>query len=155
MPVPIRPIINVDKGDSRSTFDYSFLADAYVNSLSAPSKTHKLAASNNDAELLFKIWQVSEKREDGSLCIDGCDITSSEILRLKSRGILSGGVTDINLTKKGKAMITVLALSEPNRFEKNSKEKSYREILANMDKKNKGGYRIPKFASNNNNNIRL
>jgi serine protease inhibitor len=78
-----------------------------------------------------------------------------DIIRLKSRGLITGGVNEVNFTKRGKIVITTMSLSEPNKFQTNATEKSYKEILASMDKKNKKGYRIPKFATNNSNNIRL
>ena len=48
-----------------------------------------------------------------------------------------------------------MALGEVNRFEKSRQDKPYNEILAGLSKKNKPGYRVPKYASSCSNNIRL
>lgn len=138
MPVPISRIPD-NKKDSLSSIDYSFL-------LTMPEPKKTVLASNKDADLLFEIWSGG-----GST-----NVAQKDVMRLKAMGfILTNNDGKVEFTKKGKVVITTMALGEESSFEKNSSPKKYTEILASMDKKNKTGYRIPKFATNNNNNLRL
>ena len=70
-------------------------------------------------------------------------------------GFISSVNDEIKITKKGKVIITTMALGEENAFNKKKTPKKYTEILASMNKRNKPGYRIPKFASDNNNRLDL
>ena len=70
-------------------------------------------------------------------------------------GFLTGGVDEVKLTRSGKIVITTMALGEVNSFAKAKQQKSYTEILASMDKRGKKGYRIPKYAANTSNNLKL
>ena len=60
----------------------------------------------------------------------------------------------LEITKRGKTIITTMALGEPNKFETSKQQKSYTEILASMDKRGKKGYRTPKYAASNSLNLR-
>ena len=152
MPVPINLIKDLDKSFFKGV-DLSMLTP-YINKPVEGFK--KLAsASNEDANLLFQIWSSSQKSVDGEYFRISSDVNPKDILKLKTRGLLSGGNDALKFTKKGKMVITVMALSEPSKFEKQTVSKNYSEILASMDKRGKPGYRVPKFASNNNNCLNL
>jgi hypothetical protein len=152
MPVPIKAI--PDHGDQgRASLDYSFLEN-YVEQI--PKKKNKfVAASNNDAKLLFDIWAKGEKQDKPDTFKVDPDISSKDILRLKTYGLLTGGTEVVKLTTKGKMIVSTMALAEPNRFEKKRQEKPYNEILADMNKSGKPGYRTPKYAANTSNNMDL
>lgn len=149
MPVPIRSI--PDMPTNNLTIDYSFL-------LSIPEPKKKVLASNKDAELLFKIWSNGEKENNSEIIKlnESLGVNRRDIVRLKTMGLIStSGDDKIEFTKKGKVVISTMALGEESAFEKNRTQKNYTEILASMDKRGKQGYRIPRFATNNNNNLRL
>jgi len=146
MPVPIRLIPDKPR---RDTIDYSFL----INVPSSPSNK-KVTASNKDADVLFQIWHTSRKNSDDTYTPNS-SIDSEDIKRLKSRGFLVGTSDNLEFTKRGKLIVTTMALGEPNKFGNEKQQKPYTEILASMDKRGKKGYRIPKYATNNSNNIRL
>lgn len=152
MPVPVNRI---------SDFGKSFFKDIDLSVLmpyvDKPVEGFKklAAASNDDANLLFQIWSSSQKSDDGESFKVASDVTSKDILKLKTRGLISGSTDSIQFTKKGKMVITVMALSEPSKFEKLITGKKYNEILASMDKRGKPGYRVPKFAANNNNCLKI
>ena len=148
MPVPIMLIPDKSQKQDKYVIDYSFLGAP----IEAPKK--KVMASNKDANLLFDLWSKSEKIGGDTFNLDS-SAESKDVLRLKARGFLTGSLREVTLTRKGKMVVTTMALSEPNRFSKDKKQKDYNEILASMDKRGKKGYRIPKFATNNNNNLRL
>lgn len=149
MPVPIKLI--TDKRKDNSGIDYSFL-------FNSPSPEKKIvSASNKDASLLFELWSQGEKDgiTDSIKILPSANITSKDILRLKSLGFIVGDVSEVRFTRKGKMVITTMALGEVSQFEKNRKQKNYTEILASMSKRNKKGYRIPKFAANGSNCLNL
>lgn len=147
MPIPIRFVKDEEKGNIG--VDYSMLLTQPIQ------KT--ITASNKDASLLFELWEKSEKSNKPNVVkIDpSSKISSSDILRLKSMGLITSNQNEIEFTKKGRIIITTMSLGESSNFEKNKKKKSYTEILASMSKSNKKGYRTPKFASNNSNNLNL
>jgi len=140
MPVPIRPIPDSQRDDS-SKIDFSFLTNLAPGDSLPKKKT--VQASNNDASLLFKIWASSEKDPSNHTVKISKDmeITSRELMRLKTMGFLTGGAEEVTFTRKGKIIITTMALGETNKFEKSRQEKSYTEILASMSKRGKTGYR--------------
>jgi hypothetical protein len=142
MPIPIKPI------EDNNHIDYSFLLNSYV-----PSTSKKVFASDNDASLLFKMWAKND--QDKIKVSELKDVNARDISRLKTMGFIVADNDEIKLTKKGRIIITTMALGEVNQFEKKKQEKKYTEILASMDKRGKKGYRIPKYATNNDNNIRL
>ena len=152
MPVPIRYIADKGRGES-NPMDFSIL----LNFTPAPTpKKKKITASNKDAALLYELWDRAERTGEDTLNVNSLNgINSKDILRLKTRGFISGGSEEVKVTKKGKYVITVMALNEPSQFEAKRIEKGYNEILADMSKRGKPGYRIPKFATNNYNNLRL
>ncbi len=155
MPVPIKLVHDDSHNDSGGcgNIDYSFLANFDP---SMPDKKIMVTATNKDAELLYNLWACSEKTEDEKYTFRVDDaVDQKDIIRLKSRGLLTGGIDKVTLTRRGKAIIKTMALSEPSRFDQKRKSKSYNEILAEQSKKGKPGYRIPKYATNNNNCLRL
>jgi len=140
MAIPIRlnnPKMSNDTV-SMGNIDCSFLANIGI-----PDNTDKImiTSSDKDAELLFKLWMASEKINDDSFKVSA-SVDNKDIIRLKTRGFLTGNTEQVNFTKKGKKVITVMALGTGNNFEKTSKPKSYTEILASMDKRGKKGYRM-------------
>ena len=148
MPVPIQRIHEVvDKtaGDGNFYIDYSILINNF------PKESKKIVtASDEDAELLIKLWATSDKVSDNVYKIKNSKVTNDDILRLKSHGFLTGGTEEIKFTGKAKAVITTMALGESNALQKNVKKKHYTEIIASMSLKGKSGYRVPKIASNYN-----
>jgi len=152
MPVPIMRVPDKQQ-DKKTTMDYSFL----LNNPIAPKKT--VVASNRDASLLFDLWANGEKMADTVKIKPNPNVTSKDILRLKTLGFLTGDLNVIKFTRKGKLVITTMALGEKSQFEKNREQKSYTEILANMNKRGKKGFRIagsdPQFAVNTSNNMDL
>ena len=155
MPIPIAGIPDPsreDNGSNNSGVDYSFLTNYFT---SVPKKKNIVTASNRDASVLFDIWRKGEKTENNTIKVSDCHIDNNEILRLKTMGLISGMGDNIKITERGKRVITVMALGEVNKFEKSKQDKPYNEILAGLSKKDKPGYRIPKFANSSSNNLRL
>lgn len=149
MPIPIKPIN--DKGDVKNLFiDYSFL-------LQQPIKRKMVTASDKDASLLFELWSKGDRQESFDIVKvnSSIKINLQDLMRLKSMGFVIGYGDKIKFTKKGKLVITTMSLGEGSNFEKEKQEKKYTEILAEMSKRGKKGYRIPKFAVNNSNNLKL
>ena len=150
MPVPIKTVNDYSRESGKSGIDYSMF---FTNT---PSKK-TVIASNKDASLLFDLWTKCE-RGSGT---DDLKINSSikvdprDILRLKTMGFIQGSGDNVQFTRKGKIVITTMSLGEESQFDKKATQKSYTEILAGMSKKNKPGYRIPKFATNNDNHLDL
>jgi len=149
MPVPIRPKTQLQ--ESAQYLDYSFLA----NHMPIESKKKVVTASDQDANALMKIWMNAEKSNNKYQITSKLELSAREIMRLKANGFVVGNPNEVEFTDRGKKIITVMALGENNNFQNGKVDKSYKEILASMDKRGKDGYRIPKFASTNSNNIRL
>ena len=151
MPIPIK-FIN-DKEITKSTkIDYSFL-------FNQPPAKMKVTASDKDAQLLFELWSKGVKcQKEDTVKVDA-SIASKDIIRLKTMGFISGNKDEVQFTRKGKMVITTLSLSEQSAFERVKQTKSYTEILANMSKKGKKGYRMascdPKFDIHTGNNLNL
>lgn len=149
MPIPIRPFEN-NTTDSNRFVDYSFLAKQIIN-----NDKKKVTASNKDAELLMKIWLEAENKDNKFVISSDLNLSSRDIMRLKTYGLIAGSSNSLEITERGRKVITVMALGEGNKFEKGKKEKNYLEIMASMDKRGKDGYRIPKFCSSNSNNLNV
>lgn len=141
------------KKDPNTAIDYSFL----FNNPIPQKKT--VVASNKDASLLFELWASGEKVDDTIRIKPSKNITSKDILRLKTLGFLIGDLNTVKFTRKGKLVITTMALGETSQFEKNKESKTYTEILASMNKRGKKGFRMarkePKFSVNNSNSLDL
>jgi len=152
MPIPIMRLPDNQKEKS-TTMDYSFL----LNNPVPQKKT--VVASNKDASLLFELWENGEKVDDTIKVKPSENITSKDILRLKTLGFLAGDLNTIKFTRKGKMIIATMALGETSQFEKTKGSKSYTEILASMSKRGKKGFRMaseePKFSDNTSNNLDL
>ncbi len=148
MPVPIA-LMNDNYGvnENDSLFvDYSFLA----KDLSKQSSTLKtVLCSNTDASMLMDLWLNSKKLDNDKFEIYEDVIDKNTISQLKSRGLINTCGNQITFTSRGKRIITTMSLAENNKFLKNKKEKKYTEILAGMDKRNKPGYRMPRYAATN------
>ncbi len=150
MPVPIGRVPDNVRESKNIGMDYSFLFNA------PPVEKKTVTASNKDASLLLEIWSKGERMEKSdSIKIANINVPSRDIMRLKTMGFIMGDTSEVKFTKRGKIVITTMTLGEESAFEKNKVEKPYSEILASLSKKTKPGYRIPKFASNNNNNLNL
>ncbi|MFW5879493.1 MAG: hypothetical protein ACOCUV_01580 [bacterium] len=156
MPVPINSIsdIPISNGSPEKSYqvDYSFLA------INLPKKSDKkiVQASNRDADLLFEIWNMAEKSDSkDTFKINPSMATMRDVMRLKTLGLVKGSSNNVTFTERGKAVVSAMVMGETSSFEKNSKKKSYSEILASMDKRGKHGYRAPKYASCTSNNIDL
>jgi hypothetical protein len=155
MPVPIKPISDEGYSGNISNMDYSFLI---TDNITPPQK--KIVASDKDADLLFKIWEIGKSQGDNTICLGAdSDISQTDLLRLKSKGFLVGDSEKIKLTKRGRVVITTMALGEPNKFEVARRPKKYTEILASMDKRGKRGYRMasenPEMLINSSNSLNL
>jgi len=141
MPIPIG-LVNgkANKPEDNSFLDISFLSN-YM-----PKEAGKILASSSDkdADDLMKIWLNAEKVGSDIFEVKKVDIQNKDLLRLKSRGLISGGTDKVKFTSKGKTVIATMACGEKNKFLGDKKEKSYTEILASMDKRGKKGYRIAK-----------
>jgi hypothetical protein len=124
-----------------------------------PPKKKTVVASNQDASLLFELWKNGETIEDTVKINPSPSVTARDILRLKTLGFLMGDLQTIKFTRKGKMVITTMALGEKSQFENKREPKSYTEILASMNKRGKKGFRIagsePKYVVNGSNNLDL
>jgi hypothetical protein len=140
MPIPILPvnIKNEMVNENNKPLEISFLS----NSLSKESSFGSTMVSDKDADDVMKIWLNAKKIDQDTFEIKSINIDNNVLLRLKSRGLISGSTETIKLTSKGKSVIKTMSLGESNNFLKKRKEKSYTEILASMDKRGKKGYRI-------------
>ena len=150
MPVPIKPNSDYSRDKTSSGVDYSML-------FNMTPKKKTVTASNNDASILFDLWTKCERSNtpDELKISSSMQINPKDIMRLKALGFIQGSGDQVQFTKKGKIVITTMSLGEESQFDKKRQDKSYTEILASMSKKNKQGYRIPKFASDNNNHLDL
>lgn len=148
MPIPIRPVGNTgnqEENKVESQFDYSILLSGFPKT---DSNTRIVTASDSDASMLLELWARSEKTDKDMLKISKeSSLSSNDIIRLKSHGLITGGTEEVKLTGRGKAVITTMVLGENNNFLKDKKQKSYTEILASMSKKGKPGYRIPTISA--------
>ncbi len=154
MPLPIKYVPDLQREDKNYGIDYSFLVTQ-----PAPKKT--VTANNKDAALLFELWSKCErgKGPDDIKIGSSVPVNPRDLLRLKTMGFLAGAGDDLSFTRKGKLVITTMALGEESQFDKKATQKSYSEILASMNKRGKKGFRIagsdPKFATNNTNRLDL
>jgi len=148
MPIPIR-INNNNSGSDMGANESNIMIDFSVLMSDIPqeAKMQKVAASNKDAKLLFEIWSECEKENRDTFKIASTGINSRDLIRLKTLGFIHGNLETVTFTTKGKTVVCTMALGEPNKFEQARQDKSYSEILASMDKRNKPGYRTPKYAS--------
>lgn len=150
MPAPIKPIRDNenDKGYNGMIMDYSFLAN-----LQQSENKKVVIASNSEADAIVKIWTSGEKTGENKYNIANSNISKSDIIKLKSKGLIEGDDNNVAFTNRGRTVITTMALGENNAFLKGQNKKSYKEILASMDKKGKSGYRVPKFSSDTSNGL--
>ena len=152
MPIPIRPMKENERDYNGLAMDYSFLATVKLES---ESNKKIVEASNMEADSIVEIWTKGEKISENTYNIAKSNIDKGNISRLKAKGLISSKGDEISFTNRGKSIITTMALGESNAFLKVQNKKSYKEIMASMSKKNESGYRIPKFASDNSNNLNL
>jgi hypothetical protein len=144
MPIPIKP-----NSENNLQIDYSILFSKNLPPIQNEANKKIVLASDKDADLLMEVWINGEKKNQETFALKrGSKITSGDILRLKSHGLMDGTAEEFKLTNKGKIVITTLVLGENNSFLKDKKSKKYTEILASMNKRGKAGYRIPTIAAN-------
>lgn len=148
MPIPINPAGRLSDNRGReSAIDISFLA-THLPEIEKEASREVLTASDKDANVLMKIWLKADRVEKDTFKITPeLEIDGSDVMRLKTKGLLTGKVDEVKLTPKGKTIVSTMALAESNKFLNEKKDKSYSEILASNDKRNKKGYRIPKYAA--------
>jgi len=139
MPVPIQ-LVNgpTEKIKSDGLLDISFLANHMPKEASGLS----YGVTDSDADNVMNIWLNAKKIDNETFEIKSMDIDNQTIIRLKSRGLISGGTDNVKFTSRGKGIVKTMSLGESNNFLNKKKEKSYTEILASMDKRGKKGYRI-------------
>ncbi len=139
MPVPIQ-LVNgpTEKIKSDGLLDISFLAHHMPKEASGLS----YGVTDSDADNVMNIWLNAKKIDNDTFEIKSMDIDNQTIIRLKSRGLISGGTDNVKFTSRGKGVVKTMSLGESNNFLSKKKEKSYTEILASMDKRGKKGYRI-------------
>jgi hypothetical protein len=148
MPIPIRLNKEMDgqgSGSSTNSGNSGQLAinDFYSFLFNEKPETKKTVfASNQDADLIMKIWNNGIKDKNGKFKVPAEAATTSDIMRLKASGFLEGANEMLSFTRKAKMIITTMSLGENNTFLKSQKKKNYTEILASMDKRGKKGYRI-------------
>lgn len=135
MPIPINP----SNSESKYQFDISFL-------LNRTEDKKIVTASDKEAGLLMKIWSSGRRIGDYKFSLSDAVVTQREFMSLKAGGLITGDMSNCELTNRAKKVITVMSLGENNSFLKKKVEKSYSEILANSNKRTKTGYRIPKMA---------
>ena len=148
MPIPIH---NPNK-EEINNIDYSFLLKSIDN-----ASKKKVTASNHDADLLMNIWKLGDKKDNYTYDVKALNLTSRDLMRLKSIGLVKGTNKEVVLTDKGKTVIKTMTLGESNRFGMERKQKSYTEIMASISKRGKSGFRIASnpYATDNTNNIDL
>lgn len=152
MPIPIGLVSGHEDQPERSgLLDISFLANSHpIKEASIP---HSLA--DNDANALMKIWLEAKKVGNDTFDLDKLDMSNKELIRLKTRGLVSGGTSRVTFTAKAKTVICTMTLGESNNFLKDKKEKSYTEILASMDKRGKAGFRTAEVYDENSHLLNL
>lgn len=147
MPVPFRLISDESfyskESGRESLIDISFLAKK-MPSIKSKTTSNKMVvtAADKNASLLMTLWTKGNTLSDGTVVTSDTGLTPKDILRLKTYGLVTGGSDRVEITNRGKAIITVMTLGETNAFEKNAMEKSYTEIMASSDKRGKHGYRM-------------
>lgn len=140
MPIPIALVGRQpeDKNKKEESIDISFLAQ---NIPAKEASSFSVYLSDKDADDVMKIWLHAKKTSKDTFCIKDSGIENKDLIRLKSRGLITGGVSEIKFTSKGKTVVKTMTLGESNKFLENKKEKSYTEILASLNKRGKKGFR--------------
>ena len=137
MPVPIRPNSITPKNERGKQISLT------VDMLSQMMGDHSLLlkkeaeVSDNDADMVFKLWENSTVIRDADNIEDRVyrlpeDSKSSNIMRLKTRGLIYGEKNQIHFTIQAAKIIKMLVLSESNAFGKDAVEKPYSVILAEI-----------------------
>lgn len=133
MPVPIIPQ-NVDffnqKDDSHSVkTEYNQInIDDLARSFTERSVIqNKIKVSSFEAGLLFKLWKDSSSSSSEEEFEVPSVFTNDDILRLKASGLLSGNTERVKMTPKGKEVIKTMVLTESNKFDKSSSNKTYNQ----------------------------
>jgi len=152
MPIPL--MTNKKSINTPSNVDYSILMNQLDKA--KPHNSKIVTASDKDASLILKLWETGEKVDgNDTFRISDPSFNRRDLARLSANGLIQKCEENVfKITRRGKIIITTMALSEPNQFQIKSRRKNYNEILAGMGKKG-NGYRIPKFSSSQSNNLRL
>jgi len=144
MPVPILLVNNSEKPESDKPFvvDYSKIEFNNIpfsfNQRSAIQDMF-IKVSDSEAGLLFNLWKNSKSSKEDDIDIPE-GFSNNDILKLKSSGLICGGLDKVKLTSRGKEVIQNIVLSEENALSKTSSTTiSYNKILS--ESKIKGGIR--------------
>ena len=154
MPIPIG-LVNgkPEKPENNGLLDVSFLAN-YMPTVEASSPMVTLA--DKDANDIMNIWLHAKKiNKDTFVISNDMGLTNKDLIRLKSRGLISGGTEKIKFTSRAKTVVSTMTLGENNKFLEQQKTKSYSEILASMDKRGKAGFRIANVFDENSHLLNL
>ncbi|MFO8110795.1 MAG: hypothetical protein R6U17_09815, partial [Thermoplasmata archaeon] len=112
--------------ESKGLLDVSFLANYQQE-----GQEHKkagclsVAVSNTDADDLMEIWLHADKKGKDTFDVSPIKMSNKKLLRLKSRGLLSGGTDQVKITPKGRTVVSTMALGENNKFLKRKQENNY------------------------------
>jgi len=150
MPVPIRLVDDRDRGDTSPNQGYFEMNLDMLSSTigSIPTKTAEkfVYASDEDASLLFDLWQKSAIVRDSEGVGDKryavpAGFSNDDILRLKASNFIAGDDT-IRFLPRAVSVIKTMVLSEDNDFGKRSERKPYSVILAEIKGAASGGPRL-------------
>ena len=138
MPIPIRPNnTNAQPSQPESGSGMSVdLLTRLLNGVSA-SIPKEAEVADNDADLIFNLWEKSSIIRDAGNIEDRIykvpsNVSTNEILRLKSRGLLYGEKDQVRFTSHAAKIIKMMVLAEGNSFSKKSVKKPYSVILAEI-----------------------
>jgi len=157
MPIPIglvnrNTLAPAQESALSGMLDVSFLAN-HMPQKEASDFTVTL--SDRDADHVMDIWLHAKQLGKDTFNIAELGIDNKDIIRLKSRGLIVGGVGQVSFTNKGRTVVKTMTLGENNKFLKSRKKKSYTEILASMDKRGKKGYRMAGVFDENSHLLKL
>jgi hypothetical protein len=149
MPVPIMPV-NTDSLMRRER-DYQIQPTEYcqINVADLPTSFEKkskfsdlLKVSNNEANLLFRLWSESGAGPNDSNIVVPSSVDNNDLLRLKACGLIVGDTSSFTMTQRGRDVILTLALGEKNAFDKSSSSNTFEKILSDRQKLASGGPRL-------------
>ena len=149
MPVPIMPV-NTDSLTRRER-QYQIQPTEYCQinisdlptSFSNKSRMNDLLkVSNNEANLLFRLWSESGAGPNDKDIGIPSSINNNDLLRLKACGLIVGDTSHFTMTQRGREVILTLALGEGNHFDKSSSANTFEKIVADKQKMASGGPRL-------------
>jgi len=142
MPLPINPSGFGSRGaDEMRHAPLGINFDALERAMLRVTKTApkmQVMASDDDADILFRLWNESTENGDGYTPPQG--FSNDDLMRLKASNLICGDDRAIRFTQKGSTVIQTMVLGEENSYAKTAVKKPYSVILADI--------RSPKRASN-------